>query len=270
MLRRIKAFTLIELLVVISIIALLIGILLPPLGAARRTANQMKNGTQVRSIIQGAVIFAQSNGSYYPGLDSGGSVLVPTASQLTSLGNPSIGGGSNGNHPAARMAILINGNFFTSDIAVSPGETTSIAKWPRSGETSGSPFTGSSSAGHYSYALLALADEITGATITTSGHTGRIGEWRETSNSQAVVVSDRLFGTNRSIWSSKDNDWRGSVGFNDNHVEFLQHQQNNITTKYGTVTNISSSTTGDNLFLTTGDSSTNAGSNAYMISGFTG
>jgi len=65
--RRVSgAFTLIELLVVIAIIALLVGILLPAIGAARRIARQMVDGNNVRETCRGLVIWAQGQQDTYP------------------------------------------------------------------------------------------------------------------------------------------------------------------------------------------------------------
>jgi len=64
--RRPIAFTLIELLVVISIIALLVAILLPALGAARNAAQSTVCLYNMRQFMLGVNAYVEINSQYWP------------------------------------------------------------------------------------------------------------------------------------------------------------------------------------------------------------
>ncbi|UCG59052.1 MAG: prepilin-type N-terminal cleavage/methylation domain-containing protein, partial [Phycisphaerales bacterium] len=61
-----KAFTLIELLVVISVIAVVIGILLPALGKVRQQGRALLGMSNQRQIVAGVNCYALDNDENYP------------------------------------------------------------------------------------------------------------------------------------------------------------------------------------------------------------
>lgn len=88
--RRHHGFTLVELLVVIGIIALLISILLPSLSKAQRAARAVQCASNMRSIMQGVLLYAQQYNGAIPGSPWTSGAHVRAPSEFTRSGRPFI------------------------------------------------------------------------------------------------------------------------------------------------------------------------------------
>lgn len=248
--KRRNAFTLIELLVVISIIALLIAILLPALSSARQSARSMQSNTQIRGIQQGMFIYAQSNKTWYPGMERDEYIAADAltdASQIDGYNaNDTTAGNQAGGDVAARYVICVRDNLFTPEYLISPLEVnTDIEPWEDGVVYNTVSFISS-------YALPRIRNNNQMAV-------GRAKEWSDNANASAIVVTDRLYRntgatpavnrgdstTHYSLLSTKQaGKWTGGISFNDNHVENVQTSEIEQSLSYANVKTVGP----DNIF----------------------
>ncbi|MEM9021215.1 MAG: prepilin-type N-terminal cleavage/methylation domain-containing protein [Planctomycetota bacterium] len=232
---RTRAFTLIELLVVISIIALLIALLLPALAVARKSARQVQSTTHLRGMHQALVIHAQSNNSYYPGLDSSGERFIAAADNYSATSGGMVQG---------RMAIMIEEDLVTPDYLINPAEPEIKSPYDiGSGDTFDTE--------HYSYAMMNITgprndSNYPGLPVVNPTY-GRyvIQEWQDNMNSEAVIMGDRLLEVRNNnftnppdylgFWSKEYGDSKWGIVWNDNRAEF--NTTPFFETKYGGISN---------------------------------
>ncbi|MEZ6172254.1 MAG: type II secretion system protein [Phycisphaerales bacterium] len=252
MTRKNKGFTLIELLVVIAIIALLIGILLPAIGQARRTAQQLKDSSQVRGVVQAMAIWANTNKDKYP---------LPSEIEISGFTLPTVAAVQNITLDDSHniFSLMIWNEMFTPDLLVSPAEAdgeivvyegyqfqdpTGAAQpmkalWdPKFKAVSGAgakpngppPAGGDATVGGLSYAHVLPAGN-------------QRARWKNSFNSVEPAIGNRgpdftletvgqrrwlekpITGTTPSITLSihgPRNRWTGNIAYNDGHAEYEQ------------------------------------------------
>lgn len=209
------AFTLIELLVVISIIALLLGILIPVLGIAKRNAAMTKESVNLRTIQMAMVLYGDGNKSWYPGLTSqGGYQTSGYAGSYYRSGAATGSAQSLEDNLAYVEATMLEDQSTAPAHWISPGENGQTGSGVQPAIGLIQPGIGTATLvtrNHNSFALLAYGFD---ATLKQ--------EWQADYNAQAVICASRLMFDplgGSTLWTdSGANKFRGSVVRGDNSV----------------------------------------------------
>ncbi|MDI9402934.1 MAG: prepilin-type N-terminal cleavage/methylation domain-containing protein [Limnohabitans sp.] len=231
-------FTLVELLVVVAIIALLIGLLLPALSKAQRSAKTLQDGANISQIHKGFLTWANQ--------DPKGKLPIPGLIRRKSVGGVFYPGQGEEQPTQNRTAFLYSAmiakQFITPEICISPVETNPVvrkADYNFNSYNPGAPATVDAANGpnhwdHNFKADIHLAASATNASNVSYAHLALIGErkkfhWNNKADGTRPMLGNRgtfkgkVQGPNYSKsytlqFHAPDDTWEGNICYGDNHV----------------------------------------------------